>query len=346
MYAYKGRAVDVKQIGRELGVRYVLEGSVRRSGNRVRITGQLIDSGSGHHLWADHYDRDLTDIFAVQDEITANVVSALQIELVEGEQARRWREGTENVQAWLKFVQGRSFFYRATRDGHTRARKLLEQAVALDPDYASAWAQLAWMDAIHAGFGWVERPDEALKRAEDGIAKALSLDDQLPMAHMVKGLIHLTRREFEDAVSEGETAVAMEASGDAIMMLARYLKDAGRVDDALRVMTRGLRVMPFSVPPVLWFMGDIYRLLGRHDEAIGAFTQLREVRPDSWQAPLFLAAIYGELGRAEDARAEVETLLGIDPNYSLRQLANFATYKDPAVSQRLLDTLRDAGLPE
>ena len=166
------------------------------------------------------------------------------------------------------------------------------------------------------------------------------------MAYTVKGLIHLTRGEHDSAIAEAEKAVAMESNGETLGMLARYLKDGGRVEDARRVLTRSLRVTPFTFPPLLWFMGDIYRLLGRYDEAIAAFTQLREVRPDSWLAPLFLAAIYGELGRPDDAHAEVEALLGIDSNYSVRQLAGFATYKDPAVRQRLLDLLRVAGLPE
>ena len=345
-FVFKGKSVDVKQVGDDLGVRYVLEGSVRRSGDRVRVTAQLIDGASGHHLWADRFDRDLTDLFAVQDEITANIVSALDIELVHGEQARGWREGTENVDAWLNVIQARAFFYQATRDAHVRAARLLKQAVALDPDYATAWTHLAWIDAVDACFGWERDIEKALGRAEERIARAVDLDVDSSMAHTVLGMCHLARREHADAIAQAEEAVEMESTGENLGMLARILKDAGRPNEALRMLSRLKQVMPFTPPPYYWFEGDIYRLLGQHEKAIAAFEQMRKMQGNAWQVPLFLAAIYGETGREEDARKEVEALLKLDPDYTLRRLKVFATYSDPAESERIISALRKAGLPE
>ncbi len=240
------RAIDVKQVSRELGVRYVLEGSVRTAANRVRITTQLIDARTGLHLWADRYDRDFTDVFAVQDEITTNVVRALQVELVEGEQARVWHQTTDNVQAWSCLTRAVVHFHNnMTSGGIATARKLLEEALRFDPNYAAAWIWLGQMHWHTVRWLWSDAPDESLAKAAECAERARSSTDEYSELHTLLGSIHLMRREFDEAISECEKAVALDPNGAyATAFLGFTLNWVGRPEEAISFAQKAMRFSP------------------------------------------------------------------------------------------------------
>jgi TolB-like protein/cytochrome c-type biogenesis protein CcmH/NrfG len=346
-FAYKGKSVDVKQVAREHRVRYILEGSVRRAGNRVRITAQLIDATTGHHAWAARFDRDLDDVFAVQDEITSNVVTALQVRLVEGEQARIWRRSTDNLAAWECLTHGLTHFRRFTKEDNSRARALLETAVELDPDYAAAWVWLAWTHWTEARFLWVESAAEATARAAEMMDKALALDPALSEVHSLKGAIYLMRREYDEAIAAGEKAVALDPNGaDVTALLAMSLNWAGRPREALALIEKAMRLSPMYSA---WFWAvraHAYRLMEQWVEAIAAYEQSLERNPGTVGPHIGLTISLIEVGREEDARAQAAEVLRLNPDFSLEKYAGALTYKDPAHSERGLAALRKAGLPE
>ncbi|MCH7888286.1 MAG: adenylate/guanylate cyclase domain-containing protein [Proteobacteria bacterium] len=346
-FTYKGRAVDVKRVSRELDVHYVLEGSVRKAGNRVRITAQLIDATTGGHLWADRYDRDLSDIFALQDEITTNVVTALQVTLVEGEQARVWRRSTESLEAWDCLTQALVQFRHFSIGRNVTARRLLERAVGFDPDYATAWVWLAWTYWSEVRFLWTASPDAALTKAGELVEKALALDDSLSETHSLLGAIHLMKGDHDQAVAEGERAVALEPNGaDVTALLAMTLNWAGRPAEALALVDKAVRLSPMYSAWYLAVRAHGQRLCGRLDESIDTYKSSIARNPDHIGPHIGLTISYVECGREQDAKAEAATLLKLFPKFSLARYGGALTYSDPAQTERALDALRTAGLPE
>ena len=347
-FTYKNKAVNVRQVSRELGVRYVLEGSVRTAGNRVRVTAQLIDASSDLHLWADRFDRELTDVFAVQDEITTNVVKALQVELIEGEQARVWHHTTDNIQAWSCLTQAVVHFVNKLSSESTQAaRKLLEEALALDPNYAAAWVWLGQMHWHDARFLWSDAPDESLAKALECAKKARSSSGTYSELHTLLGSIHLMRREFEEAVSECEKAVSLDPSGAyATGFLGFALNWVGRPAEGLSLAQKAMRYSPLHAS---WYFGvaaHAYRLLERHKDAIAVYQKAIRQTPDYISPHIGLTASYAETGRIEEARKQAAEILRIDPRFSVGRYAAALTYKLPEHAQRSLDALRAAGLPE
>ncbi len=346
-FAYKGKSIDVKQVSRDLGVRYVLEGSVRTAGNRVRVTAQLIDALTGLHLWADRYDRDLTDVFALQDEITTNVVKALQVELVEGEQARVWHRSTENVEAWKCLTQAVAQFNSFTGEENRVARRLLEEALRLDPNYAAAWV---WLGQIHwhdVRFLWASAPEESLAKAAECAEKARALDETYSELHSLLGAIHLTSGAFEEAISECEAAVSLDPNGAyANAFLGFALNWAGRPEEALNLAQKAMRFSPLHPSWYLGVAAHAYRLLARHEDAAVLYQRAIKQTPDYISPRIGLTANYVEMGRIDEARAQAAEVLRIDPKFSVGRYANTLTYKQPEHAQRSLDALRRAGLPE
>jgi len=208
-FAYKGKPVKVQQVGEELGVRYTLEGSVRKAGDRVRITAQLIDATTGGHLWSERYDRDLKDIFALQDEITMKILTALRVKLTEGEQARVYDRGTGNLDSFMKVLEGNSYFFRFNIDDNTVARQMFEEAIALDPENPGACAMLGWTYLMDVWYGSSESTARSMEQASELAQKALALDDTLDYSHSLLGNIYLMTRQHEKAIAENERAVAL-----------------------------------------------------------------------------------------------------------------------------------------
>jgi adenylate cyclase len=346
-FTYKGKPVKVQKVSEDLGVRYVLEGSVRTAGDRVRITAQLIDAIKGHHLWAERYDRDMKDIFALQDEITLKILMALQVKLTEGEQRVLLGKGTDNLDAYLKLLQSSEHAVRFTKEDNVLARQLAEEAIALDPGYAMAYLRLSATHLMDLLYGSSKSPRESLRLAEELVQKALALDASLAEAHAFLGRIYLTKRQHEKAIAEGERSLAMAPNSAFIhAALAFTLRHSGRPEEAIALFKKAIRLNPITPPWYLWGLGLSYFMLAHFDEAIAEFRKALNRAPDSQFSHMVLAATYSELGREEEARAAAAEVLRIDPTFSLEQWAKTHMYKNQADLDRFVEALRKAGLPE
>jgi adenylate cyclase len=343
-FTYKGKAVKVQDVGRDLGVRYVLEGSVRKGGNRVLINAQLIDAPTGHHVWAERYDRELKDIFALQEEVRRKIVTHLAVRLTEGEQERAWRQYTSSPEAYDYLLRGWEYFNRFTKEMNLQARQMFEKAIELDPTYALAYSVLGWTYFTDWSSQWSQDP-QTLERAFTLAQKAIALDDSLSMAHLILGQIYPWRKQHDQAMAEGERSLLLAPNcADCYAGMARTLIMAGRPADAIGSVEKAMRLNP-QYPA--WYpahLGWAYRLVGRYEEAIVALKQALARSPNDLGVLLNLAATYSELGRMEEARAEVAEVLRLSPNFSLEMLRQMNPQKDPALAERSIEALRKAGL--
>lgn len=349
-FTYKGKPVKVQQVSEELGVQYVLEGSVQRSGDKIRVTAQLIDATNGHHLWAERYDRELKDIFALQDEITLKILTALQVKLTEGEQARLWGT-TDNLEAWGNVIKGTALFEQFTKQGNSRAQQFFERAAALDPNWDIAWTMLAWTHWAEAGIGWGESPAESIRQAIEFAEKAAAINNTLPEVHSLWSNIYLAQGEYDKAISEGEKAIALGPNNALCHILLAYtMTAAGRFDEAIELAEKAMRLSPYSPAWYLMMIDDAYRMAGRYEEALAIGNQhldrCLQGECEPFTAHMGLAATYIGLGRIKEARSHVSELLKIMPDLSLDKARNMFSFKDPAHVERCLDALRRAGLPE
>jgi len=345
-FSYKGRNVRVQQIGREMGVRYVLEGSVRKAGKKVRITAQLVVAATGEHLWAQRYDRELEDVFAVQDEITEEVVTALDVKLVAGEQARIWRKSLKNPEARDLYYRARENLHHMSIEGSAQARQLFAQVIAAEPDSPVGYAGEArshWYDAFR---GWSASRTQSLARAEELARNALARDESNPEARVVLGLIHCVKREYEQAIAEGERAVALGPNmADVAALMELILRFAGRFEEALAMIRRAMRLCPLCPAFYLAVLGLTLTLLERYEEAIDSYQKAAALEPDYPTSYFGLAVAYGALGRNEEARAAAEAFRKVAPHLSsLQEYARRHPYKDPAVNERWIDALNKAGI--
>ncbi|MEJ2235257.1 MAG: tetratricopeptide repeat protein [Syntrophobacterales bacterium] len=349
-FTYKGKPVKVQQVAQELGVRYVLEGSVQRSGDQVRITAQLNDALKGHHLWAEKYDRKIGEIFALQDDITERVATALEVKLTEGEQARIRRGKTDNPKAYEYFLRGLEIGRRFTKEDNAQARKLFEKAVEIDPNFAYAWQEIGRMHYRDARFGWTDNPVESLKLAEELARKTLTVNDSDATAYATLSLVYMTRRQHEKAVAYGEKALELAPNfADVNVMIALPFYYSGRPQEAIELVKKAMRLSPYYPSWYLPVLGHAYRLTGQYKEAIDALESWRDrANPRSELPYLMLAFTYVEAGRKEDANKAVEEILKRKPKASIEGYAKskFFAYKDPTEIKRALESLRKAGLPE
>jgi adenylate cyclase len=343
-FTYKGKAVKVQDVSKELGVRYVLEGSVRRADNQVRITAQLIDATTGGHLWSERYDRPLQDIFALQDDVVQKIVTTLKLQLTVQEQGILVRKTTDNLAAYDYYLRGRAHFNRFTQEATAQARQMFEQVLELDPQYAEAYAFLCWTYFAEWALQW-SQDSQALDQALALAQKAVALDDSLAQAHATLGVVYLWKKQYALAIAEEERAIALDANfADAYRWLGDILKFAGRPEEAMGLIEQAMRLNPHYPPFYLFFLGEAYRSTGRYEEAMAAYKKALTRNPDYSPAHVGLAAIYSELGREEEARAEAAEVLKINPQYSLERWRQIWPYKDPAVLERLIAALRKAGL--
>ena len=349
-FTYKGKPVKVQQVAEELGVRFVLEGSVQRSGGRVRITAQLNDALTGHHLWAENYDREIGDIFALQDDITEHVTVALQVKLTEGEQARIRRRHTDNPEAYEYFLRGLEVFRTFTKEANDRARKLFEKAAELDPNYAHVWQTIGRTHYRDARFGWSDTPAQSLALAEELAQKTLAVDDSDAAAYALLSLVYMTRRQHDEAVAYAEKALALAPNfADVQAMLALPFLYSGKPEEAIELVKNAMRLSPYYPSWYLPVLGHAYRLTGQYEEAIALLESWRaRANPRSALPYLFLAFTYEEVGQGEEAQVAVAELLKRNPKASIKGYAKskLFAYKDPAEIERVLDSLRKAGLPE
>ena len=345
-FTYKGKPVKVNQIAEELGVQYVLEGSVRKAGGRVRITAQLIDALTGRHLWAERYDRDLKDIFALQDEITIKIISALQVKLTDGEIARTSAKGTQNLEAYLKLLQAYEFLYTVTKEGIAQARRLCEEAIELDQEYAAAYGLLGATHFMDSTMGWSKSRKESLNRAFEIIKKAKVLDDSLPVPHSNLGFLYVMTRQYDKGIEECERAVALAPnSGKAHIWMGLVLHITGRHEEAVRYSEQALRLDPLAPGWYFRILGQAYSWVGRYEEAITAFKKSLQQAPNDILTHLHLTTAYSWAGRLEEAHTQVAEVLRINPKYSVER-AKTILYKNKTDRERWINALRKAGLPE
>ncbi len=346
-FTYKEKPVKVQQVSEELGVRYVLEGSVRKAENRVRITAQLIDAITGHHLWSERYDRDLRDIFALQDEITIKIITALQVELTEGESARLVAKGTDNLEAYIKYLQGNELSQRRTKEDNAAARRIAKEAIVLDPTFAPPYTLLAWTHMMDIWLKSTKSPKQSLTEAIKLAQKSIALDDYFSRAHGLLGWLYTMARQHDKGIAECERAVALNPNGtDAYTSLGIALRYAGRHEEAVRACEKSVRLNPFPRAGQLTSLGMAYFFTGRHNKAIEACKKAVHIGPNDPLNRLGLASAYVGAGREEEARAEIEVLLTIDPKHTLRYVAKIIPYKNPSDKERVIESMRKAGLPE
>jgi adenylate cyclase len=347
-FSYKGRNVDVRQVGRELGVRYVLEGSVRRGGNRIRITGQLIEAETGNHLWAERYDRALDDIFAIQDEITESVIGCIQPEVYAAEHDRLKRKPPQSLDAWENFVRG-MFLYSQHSDASTKeALNMLDRAIKLDPCYAQALGLRAVCLAWRTIQGWEDR-DTAFAQAAEGADRAVACDPAEPWAYIAHGFIAVANRRDSEAVAAVSRAIdASPNFAYAHGILGAAHAFGGRPDRAIECIERGVRLSPRDT------FGDEYALYyafvhfqaGRYGEAASAAERAIQLRPGHPTLYLMAAASYGLAGETDKARRSVTQLTNLVPNISAAGVEETFLYCQREDRSRLAMGLRAAGLPK
>jgi adenylate cyclase len=344
-FTYKGKDVKVQEVSRELGVRYVLEGSVRRAGDQARVTAQLIDATTGYHLWSERYERAVRDIFALQDEIVRKIVVHLALRLTDVEHEQLERNYAVNLEAYELQQRALELFFHG-KDGNAQARQLCEKATALDPAYPLAYSCTGFTYVFEWGAQWTQDP-QALERAWEYGQKAIALDDSLPVAHELLGSVYFLKQQYEQAIAELERAIALGPSwGSAYAVLGSALNAVGRSGEAVSMLETAIRLNPRSpifTSNYLATLGDSYRLTRRPEEAIAVLKKSLSIRPNGL-AMRFLAVIYSELGRDAEAQAMVAELLKVNPYISLDGLRQRPLYKDPAEAERSLADLRKAGL--
>ena len=344
-FTYKGKSVKVQQVSRELGVKYVLEGSVRKVGDRVRITAQLIDATTGYHLWAERYDRDLKDIFALQDEITMKILLALQVKLTEGEQAPLWSKGSDNIEAYLKLIQGRSYMYRWNKEGNVLAKQMSEEVIALEPEWSNPVALLGQIHLMDVWYRWNDSPLQSMQEAFQLAQKALALDESNVSAHALLGHLYTLTREHTKAIEECEKSVTLGPnSADGHAILGAALSYAEMPEEAISSLKKAIRLNPFPPTWYSMFLGHSYRLSGRYEEAISAYERAISAQSRNLFAHTGLAATYVLLGREEEGRAEAAEILRIDPKFSLEYFEKTLPFKNEADTKLYIDALRKAGL--
>ncbi len=343
-FYYKGKAVKMEEVSRALGVQYVLEGSVRKADSQIRITAQLVDATTSYHLWAERYDRALQGIFALQDDIRQKIVTALKVKLLPEEQERLKHFPTTNLEAYDYGLRGEAYYYCFTKGTNAQARQMWEKAIELDPQYAAAYAALGMTYYTDWVLLWSQDP-QALEQTFELARRAVTLNDSLPLAHWLLGWAYLYRRQHEQAIAEEEQVLTLNPNAAfGCMALGYALACAGRPEEAIELAERAIRLDPHYAGRYAWDLGHACYLMGRYEEAIAAFKKTLTWNLNFLPAHGLLAAIYGELGRKEEAHAEVAEMLRISPDYSLEERMQRMPYKDPAVAERLLAALRKAGL--
>jgi adenylate cyclase len=343
-FTYKGKAVKVQEIGRELGVRYVLEGSVRKTHDQVRITAQLIDAATESHLWAQRYDRPLKDIFALQDEIVQKIVTTLKLQFTLREQGDLVRKTTDNLEAYDAYLRGLEAYNRYTKEALTQARQLFEQAIALDPQYAEAYARLSRTLTWESMRPWGQYPQE-LERALVLAQQAVALDDSLPGAHEALAFAYTYKKQYEQAITVAKRAIALAPNNaEGYAELAHTLLFAGRPEEVIGLIEKAMRLNPRHPFHYLSFLGMAHVLAKRYEEALAALQSATLRDPNHPPAHLHLLVSYSELGRDEEARAELAEIRRINPNVSLEFYRRVMVFKDPASLERYLAALHKAGL--
>ena len=346
-FVYKGKAFNVPAVCRELGVRFALEGSIRKAGNRVRITAQLVDGSSGGHLWADRYDRDLTDIFEVQDDVTQQIVAVLKVKLSEAEKSLIVDGGTKNVDAHDLFLRGRGLLFGLNRDREMfdQSTALFRRAIELDPNYAAPYAGLGMAYMLDHQNNWSDTPETSLDQAGRFVGEAIAKDDKDPFAHYVAALVAMWKKDFKRWADEADRALALNPNY-AVALSARGIVHiyTGEPAKALPYIERAMRLDPNFQPQYTHFLGTAHFVAGDYETAAALFRDRISINPTTDLSRAFLASALGHLGHLEEARRIWHELMEINPGYSHVDHIGRLPFRDPADAEKIADGLRRAGL--
>jgi adenylate cyclase len=345
VFPYKGKSVKVQDIGRELGVRYVLEGSVRKNTDAVRITAQLIDASTGYHVWSERYERPLSDIFALEDDVRQKIVTALKVKLTREEQERLQRAPTNNLEAYDYYLRALGHAARATEESPQQMREMLKHALALDPQYAAASALLG---ATYL-WEWVNQQSEDLHILDQAAAfaqQAVSLNEALPLAQRLMSGVYLWKdKDYTRAITAGERALTLDPNdADSYVELAGLLSYVGRTTEAVTLLQKAMRLNPQYPSRYLFALGHIYHAAWKNDEALTVLQRFVAQNPDALVARVDLACTYSELGQEEEARTQVAEILRLKPDFSLRRWQQRSAWADPHELAHHMENLRRLGL--
>ncbi|MGD8226734.1 MAG: adenylate/guanylate cyclase domain-containing protein [Desulfobacteraceae bacterium] len=349
-FLYKGKQVKIQEVAKDLGVHYVLEGSVRRAGDKVRITAQLIDGNTENHVWAEKYDRELQDIFSVQDEVTQRVVSELAVALTVTESDRLPRKHTKNFEAYDMYLRSKKELYGQKKENTLKALEMSQRVIDLDPNFAGGYQIQSFLLSRAIRFGWSESPSEDLEKALKLAQKAISVDDKFPLSYVALASVYLTQGKHDEALAAANRAAAiLPGDADTIVWLGYYLNWVGRAEEAITAIKKARELNPMYLhggwPVYLAFMGFACFTAGLYEESIWNVKKAIEQYGSSLWYP-FLIASYSILGRKEEAKRSTEQYLKANPTFSLSSWTFGRLYKNSEDSERLYDALREAGLPE
>jgi adenylate cyclase len=346
-FTYKGTAVRVQQVAKDLGATYVIEGSIQKAGNRVRITAQLIEAETGNHVWAERFDRTLDDPFALQDEISWEVSDALRTHVTEGEQVRVWRGSTKSTEAYDLTSQAYATLLKNNQEDNLRARDLWLKSLELDPSYAVPAMGVGWTYLFESSNGWTEDPMAAFGKAIEYAHMAMALDSEMPDSHSLVGILDLYQRKFDEAVSGCEKAVRMSPNHATMVgLLAWVYAFVGKPEEALSLIDRAIQISP-SYPN--WFLsvqGQARILVGDTEGAVASSEQAATMNPESYIAQVNLAKAYASAGQQDKARAIAKQVLARNPRFTVQSWVMAAPYKNEKHLAVELDALRAAGFPE
>jgi adenylate cyclase len=334
-FVYKGKTVDIKQVGRELGVRYVLEGSIRRSGQRVRISAQLIEASTGNHIWADRYDGDLDDVFALQDKITTSVVAAIEPRLLEAESLRSHNRTPENLRAWDLLMQATSVFWRLNKTDGELAISILRRTVKLYPEYALAHSMLAFAMLLLGYLGYIE---PQVKDATALAARAAELDRNDPWAYIALGFVSFIERRTDESIAHFQRALDLNPNFAAAHgYLGWTLSFDGQSDKAIAHSQTAVRMSPHDPQQVIFYggMAAAHYLAGRYEEAISSAFSVLRYRPTFNAARRLLISALAQAGRLDEAHAELERLKGYQPDISIAWIEKNVPYTSASMVKYL-----------
>ncbi|MBW2428234.1 MAG: tetratricopeptide repeat protein [Deltaproteobacteria bacterium] len=343
-FIYKNKPVNVQEIGRELDVRYVVEGSVQRAGDKLRINAQLVDTAGGHHLWAERYDRDLKDLFIVQNEIVQTIVAKLAVKVKSAEQARTKHKDPKSFKAYDYLLRGQGLFARRSRSANNEASQMFAKAIELDPQYGAAYAGLGWTHFRNVSDGWTEFIDQALQQAVDLARKALELDDAMASAYNLLGSAHIFQAQYELAINELHRAIKLNPNNsESHALLGWVLLWSGQTDEAIQALEKTIRLDVRSKQVVFLFhLGLAYYLEGQYQKAVAVLEEGVVQDPDYIGYHIGLAATYAQLGRTADAEREAANTLQRNPFF---EVGFYGTaFRNPDDREKIRAGLRKAGL--
>jgi len=346
-FTYKGKSVDVRRLGEEMGVRYVLEGSVRKSSNQVRVTAQLIEAANGHHLWAKKYDRSLEDVFAVQDELTKEIVTALDVELVSGERGRHQRSRVKNPEAREVLYRGMAQLYKFDEASHHQAKMFFEQFTRLEPNSILGYVWQAQMCQMEIFMGWSEDKDSSLKNMEVLIEKALKIDGRDPLALGHAGMHQLFLGNHDQSIAFAKQAVAEAPGMDSPYYSLGWFQMFNETPvEAIENLKRALRLSPVETAPRTTILGTAYRNAGQLELAVATLENTVKRFPAFISARIALTSCYVLMGKEQEAKQEAREILRRDPAYTIARYTTPNLYRNKETMEKWAESLRKAGIPD